>query len=60
MGKMMLSKSIFCVLSGVKITLKNPENFLENIPFEGLCTLLYLVQIVVNQVKKQREPSLTF
>ena len=25
MCKMMLSKSVFCVLSGVKITLKNPK-----------------------------------
>ena len=25
MGKMMLSKSVFCVLSGVKITLKNSK-----------------------------------
>ena len=25
MGKMMLSKSVFCMLSGVKITLKNPK-----------------------------------
>ena len=50
---MMLSKKFFCVLSGAKIKLKNPKNFLENIQFEGLWTLLFLVQIVANHIQKK-------
>ena len=48
MGKMMLSKSVFCVLSGVKITLKNPKiswkifNLKAFLPFYSWAKLLQI------------------
>ena len=52
---MMLSKSVFLCAFRDQNNPQNPKYFLENIQFEGLCTLLFLGQIVVNRVIKQCE-----
>ena len=58
MGKMMLSKSIFlCAFRGQNNPLKT-KNFLKNIQFEGLCTLLLLGHTVTNRVKNNMNLTL--
>ena len=48
----MLSKSVFNMISEVKITLKNPNISWEISNLNGLYTPIFLAQIVANRDKK--------